>query len=197
MALDGHSSSPESLEITRILREHRDSPEKYNDKLFPLLYDVLKKNARRQLYAESSARTLRPTELVNELYIKMVVDRTEWKDRAHFLGCAANAMRQILVDYARKRTAQKRGSGLRPAPIVDRAIDQPVSLEDILAIDEALSRLRTLDPTKAEVLKLRFFGGLKLEEVATVLDIGLTSAKEHQRAALAWVNRELTGRRAE
>jgi len=194
--MEGDFSAAETHEITRILQELRNRPELFNEKLFPLLYEPMRRMARRQMLGESSARTLQPTLLVNEAYMRMFRqkgDYPDWKNRAHFMACACNVLEQVLVDYARKRLSHKRGGGAAHVPIEDRPGHRTLSLDDILSIHEALGRLRALDATKAELMKLKFFGGLTIQEAASVMGIGLTTAKEHLRSAQAWMNRELGG----
>lgn len=186
-----YPNSVESQQVTRVLRELRDRPELFNERLFPLLYQVMKRIARKQLSGERDAHTLQPTVLVHEAYLRLVGSEQEWENRAHFLGCASNVMRQILIDYARKRTSAKRGSGAVQVPLEDHAVRTALSLDEILAVNEALNRLKEFDPLKEELVKLKFFGGLTIAEAAKVAGISLTSAKDHLRAAQAWMNREL------
>jgi RNA polymerase sigma factor (TIGR02999 family) len=189
--MDSHEA--ESQQVTQILRELRDRPELFNEKLFPILYQVMKKLARKQLSNEREARTLQPTVLVHEAYMRLVGSDQEWQNRAHFLACASNAMRQILIDYARKRISAKRGSGAVRVPLEDRAAPAALSLDTILAVNEALNRLKEFDPLKEELVKLKFFGGLTIAEAAKVAGVSQTTAKEHLRSAQAWMNRELSG----
>ena len=182
----------DTVEITQVLNQLRDRPELLHERLFSLLYPSLRKIARKQLSAEGSARTLQPTALVNEAYMRLRTAEPDWQNRAHFLACAANAMRQVLVDYARRRISRKRGSGQEALPLDEFIAAQPVSLEDVLTVHLALEKLRRIDPLKAQLLELRFFGGLTIEESAQVLGIGLTATKDHFRMARAWCNREFT-----
>ena len=196
VCFEGHimvaSADDRSVEITRILRDLRDRPEALREQLFPLLYDEMKRIARRQMQRESAARTLQPTALVHEAYMRLAHASPIWVNRAHFLGCASNAMRQILVEYARKRVSLKRGHGYESVPVDEFVSDRPVSLEDILGVDLALNKLKLLDPVKAELLELKFFGGLTTQEAAKVLGLGLTITKEHLRLAKAWLVREFS-----
>jgi len=185
----------DSHEVTRVLKELQDRPQLLRERLFPLIYDSMKQIARRQMRAERSEHTLQPTALVHEAYIRLASADPDWQSRTHFLACASNVMRQILVDSARKRISRKRGGGIAPVTVDDFMAAKPVNLEDILAIDMALERLKEVDPVKAELLHLKFFGGLTLAESAGVLGLGLTSAKEHFRLAKAWLGRELSKRR--
>jgi RNA polymerase sigma factor (TIGR02999 family) len=183
----------EVQQVTLLLKELHDKPELFNERLFPLLYQVMKKLARKQLSNERDARTLQPTVLVHEAYMRLVGTDQEWQNRAHFLACASNVMRQILIDYARKRSSAKRGSRAVQVPLEDRPAPAALSLDTILAVNEALNRLKEFDPIKEELVKLKFFGGLTVAEAAKVVGVSLTTAKEHLRAAQAWMNRELSG----
>jgi|SRR5271156_2972932 len=181
----------QSREITRVLQELRDQPKLLRERLFPLLYESMKRIARRQMQAERSARTLQPTALVHEAYIRLASSDANWENRAHFLACASNVMRQILVDCARRRLSRKRGAGAEPVTLDDLVAARAVSLEDILSVDIALARLKQIDPVKAELLELKFFGGMTVEESASVLGLDVTSAKGQFRLAKAWLSREL------
>jgi RNA polymerase sigma factor (TIGR02999 family) len=136
--------------------------------------------------------TLQPTALVHELYLRIVDQRqVDWHNRAHFFGVAANVMRRILVDHARRRKAGKRGDGA-PCLSIDDAREIPASSEmPILALDHALARLEKIDPELAKVVELRAFGGLTIEEAAQVLEVSPSTAKRDWRTAKAWLIREL------
>jgi len=185
--------SEESQQVTQVLRELHDRPELFKERLFPILYQVMRQMARKHLQGEQHARTLQPTALVHEAYMRLVGSGQDWQNRAHFLGCASNVMRQILIDYARKRTSAKRGSGAVQVPLDDQQANTALPLDTILAVNEALNKLKEFDPLKEELLQLKFFGGLTNAEAAKVAGISLTTAKEHLRAAEAWMNRELSG----
>jgi RNA polymerase sigma factor (TIGR02999 family) len=162
------------------------------DQLLPLVYAELRRVAARQLRGERVNHTLQPTALVHEVYLRLVDQRqVDWQDRAHFLGVAAQTMRRILVDHARRQGARKRGDGARSlslddAPEVAGAGDLP-----LLALDRALARLETVDPGLARILELRAFGGLTIDEAAHVLKVSPSTAKRDWRTAKAWLNREL------
>jgi RNA polymerase sigma factor (TIGR02999 family) len=188
--MDGYSE--EAQQVTIVLREMRDRPELFNERLFPILYQVMKQLARKHLRGEREARTLQPTVLVHEAYMRLVGSEQEWQNRAHFLACASNVMRQILIDYARKRIAAKRGSGAVKVELEDYTAEEGLPLDTILAVNQALDRLKELDPVKEELVRLRFFGGLTIAEAAKVVGVGVTTAKEHFRSAQAWMNRELS-----
>ena len=162
------------------------------DQLVPLVYAELRRIAARQLRGERANHTLQPTALVNEVYLRLVDQRqVEWQDRAHFLSVAAQTMRRILVDHARRRDAGKRGDGV-PAVSIDDAREIAASGElPLLALEDALARLEALDPGLAKIVELRAFGGLTIDEAAHVLDVSPSTAKRSWRTAKAWLNREL------
>jgi RNA polymerase sigma factor (TIGR02999 family) len=162
------------------------------DRLLPVVYAELRRMAARQLRGERVGHTLQPTALVHELYLRIVDQRqVDWHNRAHFFGVAANVMRRILVDHARRRKAGKRGDGA-PCLSIDDAREIPASSEmPILALDHALARLEKIDPELAKVVELRAFGGLTIEEAAQVLEVSPSTAKRDWRTAKAWLIREL------
>ncbi len=183
----------------RLLRRYRapvNTPEWRNsaiDAVFPLIYDELHRIAHRLLSRERADHTFSTTALVHEAYFKLVdQDRVQWQDRAHFCAIAAQAMRRILVDYARRRKAKKRG-GTHPHLSLDEntvAIDQQAGL--VLSLDSALNRLKTLNERLAQVVDLRFFGGLTEEEMAEVLGVSPRTVRRDWVKARAWLYRELT-----
>jgi RNA polymerase sigma factor (TIGR02999 family) len=159
------------------------------DELLPLIYNELRRLASSYLRRERDGHTLQPTALVHEAYLRLV-DQTSvnWKDRAHFLGVAAQMMRRILVDHARAREAEKRGGEFQKLSL-DENLDVPVGERDInlVALDDALSRLAEIDPQKSKVVELRFFGGLSVEETAEVLGVSAPTVKRQWRMAKAWL----------
>ena len=164
------------------------------ESMFPVVYDELRQLAHRHLARESPARTLGTTELVHEAYLKLIDQtRVEWTGRAHFMGVAAVAMRRILVDRARGRQSLKRGGGRAPVSLdsIDLATDEPAEL--LVALDEALNRLRELDPRQARVVECRFFGGMTEEETAEATGAGLRTVKRDWAKAKSWLYRELFG----
>lgn len=167
------------------------------DRLFPLVYGELQRIAHRQLGMERPGHTLETSALVHEAYIKLVgLDRMEWRGRAHFFAAAAGAMRRILIDHAERRGARKRGGGRRRVPLEDVDIPSRTSLDDrsleeLLALDRALNRLRIMDERQAKVVECRFFAGMTIEEVAEALDVSAMTVKRDWTAARAWLNREL------
>jgi RNA polymerase sigma factor (TIGR02999 family) len=160
--------------------------------IFPLVYDELRRLAHRHLAREADGRTLGTTELVHEAYLRLIDQtRVEWTGRAHFLGVAAIAMRRILVDRARSRGRLKRG-GARvavPLELIDVSADERAEL--VVALDEALDRLRALDVRQARVVECRFFGGMTEEETAQAIGIGVRTAKRDWAKAKSWLYAEL------
>ena len=180
-------------EVTRILQAAGDGDTAAARRLFPLVYDELRALAGSLFQNQGPNHTLQPTALVHDAYMRMVGQpEGAWKDRAHFLAVAAQAMRQILIDHARRKKAEKRGSGW------DRVtLDEAVALDgertlDVLALDEAMTRLSGLDERKARVVELRFFGGLTNEEVASVLDVSRATVADDWTVARAWLRGELS-----
>ena len=165
------------------------------DELLPLVYDRLRAMAERGLRGRGNGVTLQPTALAHEVYLHLVdQSSTDWRDRAHFLAVAAIAMRQILIQRARARSADKRGGGWRRVEIdAQPAPDSGGDVHDILALDEALEELARLDARHARVVELRFFGGLTSEETAEVLGVSLRTVESDWRAARAWLRSALSG----
>lgn len=186
-------SSVSPPDVTQILREwsagDRDAPAR----LMPLVYGELRRIARLNLIRERSEHTLQPTALVHEAYLKLVdQSRANWQNRAQFFGVAAQIMRRILVDHARTRTADKRG-GHVPRLSLDEARFIPEESDaDLLALDEALTRLALINERKSRVVELRFFGGLSADETAEVLDIHPATVRRDWTFAKAWLHREIS-----
>lgn len=179
-------------DVTALLRELRGGNRTVVNALFPLVYDDLRDIAHRQLVGERKGHTLSTTALVHEAYERLVdQNRTEWQDRAHFCGVAARAMRRILVDYARRRNALKRGGNQQPLPLDEArvAVDEQAAL--IISLDQALDRLSIRSERAARVVELRFFGGLTEQEAAHVLNISDRTARRDWVEARAWLYKEL------
>jgi RNA polymerase sigma factor (TIGR02999 family) len=180
------------LDVTALLGDWSRGDKSALDQLLPLVYAELRRVAARQLRDERADHTLQPTALVHEVFIRLVDQRhVDWQNRAHFFGVAANVMRRILVDHARRHRADKRGEGVPTVPI-DEARD--VAASDgmpILALDQALDRLERVDVELSRIVELLAFGGLTIEEAAHVLGVSASTAKRDWRTAKAWLNREL------
>jgi RNA polymerase sigma factor (TIGR02999 family) len=180
-------------EVTRLLKQHGGSNATMLGELMPLVYEELRVIASRQLGASGSAHTLNATALVHESYLKLVNERDcTWQNRAHFLSVAAVAMRHILVSYARRRNAQKRGGSI-PIATFDEAVmgAREVRADELLALDEALERLDRVSPRQRAIVECRFFGGLTHEEIAEVVGISVPTVQRDWRLARAWLTREL------
>jgi len=188
----------ESSDVTTLLVEWRRGDEAAFHALFARLYDELRQRASACLRGERADHTFSTTALVHESYLRLVeLERIDWQDRAHFLAIAATTMRRVLVDHARRRSADKRGGGEAFASEASIAIaaadDGGGDALDLLALDDALARLAARDARAARVVELRFFGGLSVEETATVLEISPASVKRDWSFARAWLGRELRG----
>jgi RNA polymerase sigma factor (TIGR02999 family) len=181
-----------SRDITALLGAWSRGNRSALNQLLPLVYAELRRIAGRQLRSERANHTLQPTALVHEVYLRLVDQRqVDWQNRAHFFGVAAQVMRRILVDHARRHSASKRGEGVRCVSI-DEAKEVAASNEiPILALDHALARLEEVDPDLAKIVELRAFGGLTIEEAAHVLNVSPSTAKRDWRTAKAWLNRAL------
>jgi RNA polymerase sigma factor (TIGR02999 family) len=180
-------------EVTRLLQEWSDGQEQALDRLVPRIHRELRKLAASYLRKERQDHTLQPTALVNEAFLKLIDQRAvKWQNRAHFFGIAAQAMRRILVDHARAHAAGKRGDGVRNLPL-DEAIMIGGGVDfDLLALDEALTRLAAIDPQQSRVVELRFFGGLTMEEAAEVMRISPATVGREWRMAKAWLFAEIS-----
>jgi RNA polymerase sigma factor (TIGR02999 family) len=182
----------ESETVARLLQEWRDGDDSAYERLIPLVYGELRRLARGQLRREAPGHSLQPTLLVHEAYLRLVKAEVDWRDRTHFLSVAARVMRRILVERARARRARKRGGDdLRvtlssPIPAPD---PRPV---DVLALDEAMERLRGFDARQSQVVELSYFGGLTYAEIGEVLGISEATVDRDLRHARAWLRRELS-----
>ncbi|MEM7656104.1 MAG: sigma-70 family RNA polymerase sigma factor [Bacteroidota bacterium] len=162
------------------------------EKLMPLVYQSLEQIARRHLRYERSNHTLDTSALVHEAYLKLVIQQeADWKNRAHFFAIASQAMRRILINYAHKRKAEKRGGGQVASTLQEEFLQPDHRPERLLALDEALNRLAGFSERQAEVVVMRFFGGLKEEEIAEVLGVSGPTVRRDWRFAKAWLNKEL------
>jgi RNA polymerase sigma factor (TIGR02999 family) len=164
------------------------------EELLPLVYHELHRQAARFMRAQPAGHTLQTTALVHEAYLRLIgQSSTEWQGRAHFFGVASKAMRSILVDHARSRASAKRGGSVRPITLDEAgAIAGPQAGVDVLALHEALQRLAELDSRKSQLVELRYFGGLEIDEAAAVLGVSVSTAKRDWTTARAWLRRELS-----
>ena len=178
-------SAPEG--VTQLLQAWQHGDRAAGEQLVPLVYAELRRIARRRLQAERDGHTLQPTALVNEAWLRLMqLHDLNLQNRVHFYALAAQAMRRILVDHARKRHASRRGSRAEHVPL-DADMAAPLPDDRLVALDEALDRLATLEPRHARVVELRYFGGLSLDEVSGVLGISTGTIKRDWRTARAWL----------
>ena len=179
--------------VTRLLIEWKSGNKEALDLLTPLVYNELRRLADHYLRDERAAASLQPTALVHEAYLRLVSQSLpDWESRSHFFGVAAHLMRQILVDHARKRKSAKRGSGAEKVSIEEAVSFAPGRGRDIEALDDALDALAEIDPRKAKVIELRFFGGFSVEETGQALGISVATVGREQRMAEAWLHREVS-----
>jgi RNA polymerase sigma factor (TIGR02999 family) len=185
---------PSPEDVTQLLLAWSQGDQSAFEKLVPLVYNELYRLARRYMVRERAGHTLQTTALVNEAYLRMVdLKSVRWQNRAHFFAVSAQVMRRILVDFARSRNYQKRGGGARQVSF-DEALE--VSTEqsaDLVALDDALTALAARDPRKGQVVELRFFGGLSVEETAHVLKVSSDTVMRDWKMAKVWLLREMSG----
>jgi RNA polymerase sigma factor (TIGR02999 family) len=178
-----------SQNITALLQEWKQGKKEAFDKLFPFVYDELRRRASVYLRNERSNHTLQTTALVHEAYLKLF-DKNEvkWEDRNHFFAIAANAMRWILVDHARTRKREKRGGNDENLPLEEaRFISAPEKSIDLVALDEALKRLAEFDERQAKIVELKYFGGMTIDEIAEILDVSNITVRRDWDLAKAWL----------
>jgi RNA polymerase sigma-70 factor (ECF subfamily) len=184
--------TPPQSDVTTLLVASSQGDKEAMNGLLPLVYAELRKLAARYLRRERSDHTLQATALVHEAYLRLIDQDVPWENRAHFFGVAAEMMRRILIDHARKHQAAKRGSGE-----IKLSLDEAINLtneraEGLVALDDALKALAEIDSTKSKLVELRFFAGLSIEETAKVLGMGTATANRHWRMAKAWLYHEVT-----
>ncbi|HEY1938493.1 MAG TPA: sigma-70 family RNA polymerase sigma factor [Candidatus Angelobacter sp.] len=185
--------APLTGEVTRLLLDLRSGNEEAEARLFVLLHDELRRMAASRLRNERRDHTLQPTALVNEVYLRVVEQpHQNWENRTHFLRICSRIMRQILIDHARKRNADKRGGVEKPVSLDELAVAGTQRPEILLALDEALIRLETVDPRQGSVVVMRFYGGLSEEEISQVLGTSVRTIKRDWNVARAWLYAEMT-----
>jgi len=181
-------------EVTQLLLAWNEGDESALVKLVPLVYNELRRLARRRVRLERPDHTLQTTALINEAYLRLVdVRNVRWQNRAHFFALCARLMRRILVDYARTRHYAKRGGGAQPVSLEQSPAVSPAPSTDLVAVDDALKALTKVDDRKAQVVELRFFGGLTVEESAEVLKVSPETVRRDWKLAKVWLLRELSG----
>lgn len=183
-------------EVTHILEAIQKGDPKAADELLPLVYEELRRLAAAKMAQESAGNTLQPTALVHEAWLRLTGDENaQWNGRAHFFGAAAEAMRRILIDNARRKSAVRHGAGRQRVDLEDGDIAAPDENEQLLAVNEALEKLAAQDKAMADLVKLRYFAGMTLEETAKILGISETTAKREWTFAKAWLHREIRSSR--
>ena len=179
--------------VTRLLLAWNDGDESALEKLVPLVYQELRRLAKRQMRRERPEHSLQTTALINEAYLRLVdLSNVHWQNRAHFFALCARLMRRILVDYARTRHYAKRGGGAQPISLNESLVVSPQLPTDLVAVDDALHALAEVDARKAQVVELRFFGGLTAEETAEVLKVSPETVRRDWKLAKVWLLRELS-----
>lgn len=186
------ATAESSKQVTELLARWSRGDVDARDALVPLVYDELRRLAASYLRRERPDHTLQPTALVNEAYLRLVEQKNvHWRDKGHFFAITAQLMRRILVDHARSHVAEKRGSGAAKVPIEDAMAMSTERPGELLSLDESLSRLTELDPRQAQIVELRVFGGLSVDEVAHSLQISAATVKRDWTMAKAWLTVEI------
>jgi RNA polymerase sigma factor (TIGR02999 family) len=184
--------SPGPAQITRLLVDWRGGDQTALEQLIPLVHDELRRLARRHMAHERVGHTLQATALVNEAFVRLIdVRQVKWQDRAHFFAMSSRLMRRILVDFARSKGYQKRGGGAQKVSFDEGLIVTREPGQDLVALDDALDALAAFDARKAQVVEMRFFGGLSVEETAEALNVSVDTVMRDWKLAKAWLLREL------
>ncbi len=185
------AASPQ--QVTQLLVAWSGGDQAARDELMPLVYEELRRLAHKCIRRERPGHTLQTSALLNEAYLRLVDQKNiHWQDRAHFFGIAARLMRQVLVDYARKRRYAKRGGDARRVPLDEAMIVSKERAADVVALDDALKSLAEIDPRQSQIVELRFFGGLSIEETAEVLAVSPGTVMRDWTLAKAWLRRAVT-----
>ena len=183
-------STPQN--VTQLLQDWSHGNDQALHSLMPIVYQELHRLARSYMRRERPGHTLATTGLIHEAYLRLVGQEVEWQSRAHFFGIAARQMRRVLVDHARGRASAKRGGGAIPVPIEIAELLSKAPNLDLLALDEALSRLELADPERGLVVELKFFAGLSIEEISAILKVSPATVKRRWEVARAWLYHELS-----
>jgi RNA polymerase sigma factor (TIGR02999 family) len=192
--MQSSSEHPSRVEVTELLKAWGSGDDKALERLTPVVENELHRMAHRLMARENPGHTLQTTALVNEVYLRLVdVHAVSWQDRAHFFAMSARMMRRILTDLARSRNYQKRGGGAVQVSFDEALVVAPEKNADILALDEALTRFAALYPRQSQVVELRFFGGLEVEEAAQALKVSPETVKRDWRFAKTWLLRAMSG----
>ncbi|HEX8068831.1 MAG TPA: sigma-70 family RNA polymerase sigma factor [Pyrinomonadaceae bacterium] len=188
--------TPSPQEVTQLLAAWGDGDRAALDRLLPLVYEELRRLAHRYMRRERPGHSLQTTALVNEAYLRLVDQtRVRWQGRAHFYGIAAQMMRRVLVDHARARGYAKRGGAAQHVPLDEALVVSAARADEVVALDDALKTLAEIDQRKAQLVELRFFGGLSIEEAAAVLQVSPGTVMREWTLAKAWLKRAVTGDR--
>ena len=181
----------EKGEVTQLLNNMAKGDSGAAEKLLPLVYSELHRLAASYMRRERPDHTLQATALINEAYLRLTKEDGEWNNREHFIGMAANVMRHVLVDYARSHKAQQRDGGMKRVELKEDLAISPEKIEEVVALDEALTRLEHLQPRQGKVVEMRYFGGLSVEQIASLLGVSERSVKRDWSLARIWLFREL------
>jgi RNA polymerase sigma factor (TIGR02999 family) len=183
-------------QVTQLLMNWSEGDKAALDQLIPLVLVELRRLARRYMGRQNPGHTLQTSALINEAYLRLVDQQSvQWQDRAHFFAVSAQIMRNILIDHARKYQYAKRGAGARKVALDEAAVMPEQRAGELVALDDALSELAALDPRKGQIVELRFFGGLSIEETAQVMKISPATVQREWRAARAWLQRAMSNER--
>jgi RNA polymerase sigma factor (TIGR02999 family) len=186
--------SPPAQQVTQLLVRWREGDQRALDELMPLVYEELRRLAAHYMRGERPGHTLQTSALVNEAYLRLAAhEEIQWQDRAHFFAVAAQAMRRILVDHARRRGNLKRGGGALRVALDEALIVSAERMAEVVALDDALARLAEIAPRKSQLVELRFFGGLSIEEAAEVLGVSPGTVMRDWTFVKAWLRREVAG----
>jgi len=185
-------SEPEG-QITQLLKSWTEGDKSALELLVPLVEVELRRLARRYMNRQDSGHTLQTSDLINEAYLRLIDQRTaRWQDRNHFFAASAQIMRHILIDHARRRLRAKHGAGARKVSLDETVLVQEERARELVALDEALTELESIDPRKSKIVELRFFGGMNIEEAAEMVGTSPATVQREWRAARAWLQRALT-----
>lgn len=180
-------------QVTKLLKRWSSGNESAFDDLMPIVYDELRRMAKGYMNRQDSGHTLQTTELIHEAYLKLAgSEARDLKNRAHFFGVAAKAMRHILVDYARSKSSEKRGGDRQRISMVENQFVSDEKSDEIVALDEAMSKLDELDERKSKVVEMKFFGGLTVEEISKVLKVSAMTVKRDWSFAKTWLSKEIS-----
>src|SRR5262245_25670482 len=186
---------PPPNEVTQLLREWSQGDQAAPEKLMPLVYGELRRMAHRYMAGQNPGHTLQTTALIHEAYLRLVnQSEKQWQNRSHFFAVAARAMRHILVDYARSKQAEKHGGGAQELSLDEALTVSQERAAEVVALDDALEELAKIDRRKSQIVELRFFGGLSVEETAEVLRVSAITVMRDWSMAKAWLHRELSNR---